>query len=160
MRTRTNNDDSATADGYRVALFLREINAALTERIAASVAGTGLTLPQIVAVKALAHRGELTVTELARELAVGKSTAVGIVDRLERAGLVARRRGGEDRREVKVGFAAGAEPELRRIKAAVDECFATAFAGLGAERLRHLESSLQSVLDTLGPAGGAGPESD
>lgn len=153
IRTQTKDQDRVADGGFRVALLLREINAALGERIAARVAETGLTLPQIVAVKAIAHRGELTLTELAEELAVGKSTAVGVVDRLEEAGILSRTRGSGDRREIRVGFAAGAEGRVRQIKRAVDECFATAFMGLGAGRMEDLRRSLETVLDTLKSAG-------
>ncbi len=156
IRKQTKNDPSRAGDGFRVARLLREINAAMNERIASSVAGTGLTLPQIMAVKALAHAGGLTVGQLARELAVGKSTAVGVVDRLEAAGLVTRQRGGDDRREVRVVFAENAGAELARIRRAMDECFASAFQGLDAESLSLLCASLETVLDTLGRGTGAG----
>jgi DNA-binding MarR family transcriptional regulator len=43
---------------------------------------------------------ELTITDFARALSTGKSTAVGMADRLERAGLVERRRGRDLRKTV------------------------------------------------------------
>jgi DNA-binding MarR family transcriptional regulator len=151
MRTiRTQTKDSSRAEsGYRVALLIREINSRLTAAIAGELAATGLTLPQVTLVKALAHGGELTITELSRELCVGKPTVVGVVDRLEKAGLVERRRSGEDRREVRVGFAPGSDARVRAIKRSVDATFAKAFASLPEDRVVELGRVLESVLGSI-----------
>lgn len=149
IRERTTKADR-TELGFRAALLIREINARLTTLIAEELAETGLTLPQITLIKALAHGRQLTITELARELSTGKSTVVGIVDRLERAGLVERRRGGEDRREVRVAFAPSARDRVRGIRAAVDASFAKAFAALPDGEVATLERSLETVLGAMG----------
>jgi DNA-binding MarR family transcriptional regulator len=148
---RTNSLDRAEL-GFRAALLIREINARLTAMIAEELADTGLTLPQITLIKALAHGKELTVTELARELSAGKSTVTGIVDRLESAGLVERRRDGEDRREVRVAFTPGSRARVMEIRRAVDGSFARAFARLPDERFAELELSLETILGAIGPA--------
>lgn len=154
---RTNNIEPATADrtelGFKAALLIRETNARLTAIIAAELADTGLTLPQITLIKALAHGRELTVTELARELSTGKSTVVGIVDRLERTGLVARRRGGADRRKVAITFSPEARDRVSAIKATVDATFSKAFESVSAEELGAFVGSLEKVLATIEGAG-------
>jgi MarR family transcriptional regulator, organic hydroperoxide resistance regulator len=148
IRTETNSR-SRSESGYRAALLIREINSRLTAAIASELGATGLTLPQVTLVKALAHGGELTITELSRELCVGKPTVVGIVDRLEKAGLVERRRGGDDRREVRVAFAAGSEARVRAIKRSVDATFAKTFAELPDDRVAELERALETVLESI-----------
>jgi DNA-binding MarR family transcriptional regulator len=140
--------------GYRAALLIREIHGRLTARVEAELAGTGLTLPQITLIKAVAHAGEPTVTELARAMGAAKSTVTGIVDRLEAAGLLERRRSAEDRREVRVAFAPGGASRLRRIRGAVDDCFAAAFGPLSDAELERLGLSLGTILGALGPATG------
>jgi len=135
--------------GFKAALLIREINARLTAVIAAELADTGLTLPQITLIKALAHGKELTITELARELSTGKPTVVGIVDRLERAGLVERLRGGEDRRKVRIAFSPDARERVLAIKATVDGSFSKAFESVPAQELAAFDASLEKVLATL-----------
>lgn len=125
----------------------------LTGIIAAELADTGLTLPQITLIKALAHGRELTITELARELTTGKSTVVGIVDRLEMAGLVERHRGGEDRREVRVAFSPDARDRVMTIRATVDATFSKAFENIPAGEFTAFERSLEKILDAIGSAG-------
>ena len=56
------------------------------------------------------NQGPVTATAIGREVHLSPSTVVGILDRLEEKGLVARRRSQEDRRLVQVtATAAGAE---------------------------------------------------
>ncbi len=149
VSTRTTHDPNSPAPGesaFRVALLLRELESRVHARVAASLEATGLTLPQIMAVKAVAHSGELTVSALAREIAATKSTVVGIVDRLEAQGLFERRRSADDRREVLVAFAPSAAARVREIRALVDSAFASAFADVPPETLAALERSLEAIL--------------
>ncbi len=59
-----------------------------------------VTAPQLVCLHTLAEEGTLTSRRLAEEVHVNPSTLVGILDRLERKGLVERQRGQRDRRSV------------------------------------------------------------
>ena len=61
---------------------------------------TGLTGPQLWAVKLLAKVAPLRVSDLARQMYLHPATVVGILDRLETKGLVTRTRSKEDRRTV------------------------------------------------------------
>lgn len=136
---------------YRVAARVRELNAAITSRIGDHLAPTGLTLPQMLVIKALAHKGSMTISQIATELRVSKPTSVGIVDRLERHHLVMRHRDNEDdRREVTVYFAPGSEECLRGIRIAVDEAMSSAFSDLSTADLDTLEQTLETAIKALG----------
>jgi DNA-binding MarR family transcriptional regulator len=56
-----------------------------------------------------------TVTDLAERLQVRHQSAVGIVERCERAGLIRRRRDLADRRRVRVGLTGRGSAVLRRL---------------------------------------------
>lgn len=152
----TNKTNACSQDraelGFKAAFLIREINAKLNSIIIAELAQTGLTLPQIMLIKSLAHGKELTITELAAELSTGKSTIVGIVDRLEKAGLVERRRGSEDRREVHIGFAPSAQERLAAIKATIDATFQKAFECIPLESFANFQSTLEVLLSSMGAA--------
>ena len=60
----------------------------------------GLTGPQITALKVLEGFGNLSLSELGQRMSAKRSTITGIVDRMERDGLVRRRRSTTDRRVV------------------------------------------------------------
>ena len=138
--------------GFKTALLIREVNARLNSSIAAELGDMGLTLPQITLIKALAHGRELTITALARELSTGKSTVVGIVDRLERIGLVERRRGAGDRREVHIAFSPGAQDRVLAIRTTVDSTFSKAFQSIPVEEIAAFELSLEKILGGMGNA--------
>lgn len=62
----------------------------------------GITPPQFDALVILHRDGELTIGDLTNRLFSAYSTTTDLVDRLERAGFVARYRDHEDRRVVRV----------------------------------------------------------
>jgi DNA-binding MarR family transcriptional regulator len=59
-----------------------------------------LTGPQLSVIKLLAAIGDLSLTELSKEIQTRNSTVTGIIDRMEDAGLVKRVRSENDRRVV------------------------------------------------------------
>jgi DNA-binding MarR family transcriptional regulator len=61
-----------------------------------------LTAPQLICLIVTVEQGPLTATRIAQEVHLSKSTVVGILDRLEKKGLVRRKRDSEDRRLVNV----------------------------------------------------------
>lgn len=63
-----------------------------------------LTLPQMLVLTALSEDGTMPISRLARYVGSANSTVSGIVDRLEKMGLVARIRSEEDRRVIHVGL--------------------------------------------------------
>ena len=60
----------------------------------------GLTGPQVTALKLLEGVGTLSLSQLGTRMSAKSSTITGIVDRMERDGLVRRRRSEHDRRVV------------------------------------------------------------
>ena len=62
----------------------------------------GVTAPQISAIQSLQQEGALPLSSLSQRIYLGQSTTSGIVDRLERDGLVARERSQVDRRVVRI----------------------------------------------------------
>jgi DNA-binding MarR family transcriptional regulator len=61
-----------------------------------------VTVPQVTCLYAIGRDEPTTATRLAREVLMSPSTVVGILDRLEAAGLVRRERDAADRRVVNV----------------------------------------------------------
>jgi DNA-binding MarR family transcriptional regulator len=71
----------------------------ITRRLAGELAEeTGMTLHQLMALGMLADRGRCTMSELKSALEVTTGAVTGLVDRLERQGLVQRAPSEEDRR--------------------------------------------------------------
>ena len=75
---------------------------------------TGLTSPQLWAIKVLRESSPLSVSDLARRMYLHPATVVGILHRLESRALVKRSVSSEDRRVVLVGLTEAGESLLSR----------------------------------------------
>ncbi len=80
-------------------IYLYTESRRLTKDQAAKV---GLTGPQLSVVKILEEIGDLSLSDLSERIRAQNSTVTGIVDRMEREGLVDRKRSADDRRVVHI----------------------------------------------------------
>ena len=84
-----------------------------------------ITAPQGMLIGILSKNGKMKVSNLSEELGLSNSTVSGIIDRLEKQGLVERIRSEEDRRVVYVNLTpqskAGAEERFRCIERKLEE---------------------------------------
>lgn len=79
---------------------LRRVFQAINEYSRKAEKTTGLTGPQLWALKILDNTSPIMVSDLAQRMYLRPATVVGILDRLENKGLVSRARSKEDRRAV------------------------------------------------------------
>ncbi len=104
------------------------------------------TNPQRMYVLGLvAQNGELGVTALARALDLDVGTVSGLLSRMEREGLVERRRAAENRLEVRVRMTPAGRARYRRVAAALE--------AVDARLLRALKprdvATLKRIAETL-----------
>lgn len=66
----------------------------------------GLTGSQLVVLKMLEPVGQLSLSDLSARIRAKNSTVTGIIDRMERDGIVLRRRSDEDRRVIHIALTA------------------------------------------------------
>lgn len=107
----------------------------------------GLTYPQYLVLLVLWQDGERTMGEIANRLALPPGGVTPIVERLEAAELVVRRRDEDDRRVVHVGLTpSGAELEQAGIEAQRKVSCATTMED---DELSNLRILLNSLTDRL-----------
>ncbi len=107
-------------------LYLYTESRRITKEVAKRASLTG---PQLTVVKILEQIGDLSLSELSDRIRAQNSTVTGIIDRMEREGLVDRVRSTEDRRVVRIrltkkGFALAREVSvepMEMFRAALDE---------------------------------------
>lgn len=80
-------------------LYLYTESRRITKDLAARY---GVTGPQLAVVKMLEPVGKLSLSELSWKIRARNSTVTGIIDRMEREGLVERRRSEDDRRVIHI----------------------------------------------------------
>jgi DNA-binding MarR family transcriptional regulator len=121
----------------------------LRDPIAAACEGLDLTPAQIHIVLWLGNDGPLTMGELARAVVVTEKTITGVVDRLERDGLVQRERDPSDRRVVHVRLAPRGATLYRRIDEGIASKLAKLLGLLGAADRKHLVRMVEKLTAKL-----------
>jgi DNA-binding MarR family transcriptional regulator len=99
---------------------LRAIRQELRRPVEAKFAKGGLTGPQRSVMHALMHSSGLSLKDLSRQVGLAHSTVSGIVDRLEKQGLVARHTDGRDRRVTKIAASTRVRDYVRKILPALE----------------------------------------
>ena len=97
-----------------------------------------LTGPQLTVIKMLETVGDLSLSDLSDRIRAQNSTVTGIIDRMEREGLVTRARSTEDRRVVHIKLTEKGEALARDIPVEPTEIFRSALSGLSVTEVREL----------------------
>lgn len=110
---------------------------------------TGLTIPQIVILQAVAALGEVTTAALSRRADLSPATTVTILDKLERRGLVTRRRSITDRRIVHTALTREGSHVLTEAPPLFNKEFRKGFAKLSAAEQGKIVEAFGAVADLL-----------
>jgi DNA-binding MarR family transcriptional regulator len=145
--TGTGTQPGARADARRLHHMLVELGRrrSLRDPISATCARLDLSAPQIHLLLSLGHDGALPMGDLARRVAVTEKTITGLVDRLERDGLVERARTSADRRVVRVKLT----PRGSRLARKLDEGMLRRLAWLLDALGPGLRRDLFRIMDKL-----------
>lgn len=88
--------------GIMIIRLFKQVMVRVKQRSGKYFVNMNLTGPQGMLVGILTHKGKMKISDLSEKLGLSNSTVSGIVDRLEKQGLVERIRSTEDRRVVYV----------------------------------------------------------
>lgn len=118
----------------------------LTER-------SGLTGPQLATLHTADRLGPVSLGELARAVQVSQATMSGILDRLEKRGMVARARDARDRRNVMISLTDRGRAVLAAAPPLLQERFGRELAKLPEWEQNQMLATLQRVATMMGPQG-------
>jgi DNA-binding MarR family transcriptional regulator len=113
---------------------------------------TGLTPSQLLVLKEIGERGEVTPTELSAALQFGQATITNIVDRLEQRGLVARQRGEQDKRRIHLSSTQAGERAIEQAPDLLQARFSEDFARLPEWEQAMILAGLTRLAEILGVA--------
>ncbi len=116
-------------------IYLYTESRRLTKGMAREV---GLTGPQLTVIKLLETFDNLSLSSLSERIRAQNSTVTGIIDRMEREGLVRRERSTVDRRVVNIRLSDKGQKLARQIQVEPMEIFRDALASLNPTDLREL----------------------
>lgn len=129
---------------------LRRVFQAINEYSKAAEKVTGLTGPQLWAIKLLADTAPLRVSDLARQMYLHPATVVGIVDRLELKGMVARNRSIHDRRAIELTLTENGKKIAAKSPEVAQGLLVKGLDRLSQEEFSHIEKGMKLVVSLLG----------
>jgi DNA-binding MarR family transcriptional regulator len=108
-----------------------------------------LTTSQLATLRQLGRHGALSAGDLARGISVSQATVTGIVDRLERRGLVTRSRDSEDRRRVVIDLTDPGRQAVASSPPPLHERFMVRLAELPEDERREIDRMLRRIVEMM-----------
>ncbi len=113
----------------------------------------GLTLPQLVCLKAIGEleevTSEVTVASVAGRVHLSAATVSRIIDRLVGADLVTRERRAKDRRKVCLSLTPGGLERFQTLPTPLQEQFVRRLLALAPEERKSILSTLQRIVELM-----------
>ena len=133
-----------------VLVELRRIIRATDLQSKRMVKACGLTIPQIVVLRAIADLGDVTVRRVSEHVSLSQATVTTILNRLESRGLVTRVRSESDKRVVNARLTLAGVAVLDSSPTPLHEKFIESFDALKAAEQREILAALQRVAEMMG----------
>lgn len=108
-----------------------------------------LTAPQLVCLRQINAEGYYTPSQLAREVSLSQATVTGIIDRLERGGLVERRRDHKDRRRVSIYITEKGKELVSKAPMPLQEKFAGRLERLDESKRALIDKTLKEIVEMM-----------
>jgi DNA-binding MarR family transcriptional regulator len=146
--TQTFTMDKTLADA--VLRAIRRVFLATDQSGRKLAATTGLTPSQLLVLQQIEASGETTPSIVAITLQFGQATVTNIVDRLEMDGLVTRRRGDKDKRQILLGVTERGVALLKRAPDLLQNRFQDRFGNLPPWEQAMILAGLERLGELLG----------
>ena len=108
-----------------------------------------VTGPQLLLLQTLANKGDLTISELARDMSLSQATVTTILDRLQKRELVTRVRSETDRRKVYPRLTEHGHKILASAPMALQDNFVRKFRSLDEWEQSMIIASLQRIAEMM-----------
>ncbi len=129
---------------------LRRVFQVVNEQSKKAEFATGLTGPQLWAIKIIADSGPIRVSDLAGKMYLHPATVVGILDRLESHGMVERVRSTDDRRVVKVDLTDSGHELVSKSPEVAQGLLVAGLEVLPGKELESIATGLDHLVKILG----------
>lgn len=149
MNENSAKQNPAGAITNNVLIAIRKITQSIAMNSKSLVKRVGLTGPQLMILQEVAYAGEVSVGDVAKAISLSQGTVTGIIERMEKKGLVARRRSDSDRRRVLVQATATGKQLLETAPPLMQEAFVERFSGLQDWEQTMILSALQRLVTIM-----------
>ena len=132
-----------------VLIALRKIIQAIDLNSKKLVKQVGLTGPQLVILQEISRLGTVSVGEVAKNVSLSQGTVTGILERMEKRGLVFRQRSSQDKRRVMVNITETGKKLLINAPPIMQENFLEKFNQLQDWEKTMILSTLQRLVGMM-----------
>ncbi|MDO3382260.1 MarR family winged helix-turn-helix transcriptional regulator [Gilvimarinus algae] len=108
-----------------------------------------VTGPQLLLMQILNNKGDMTISELARDMSLSQATVTTVLDRLEKRELITRVRSQQDKRKVYPQLTHKGAKILENAPTALQDDFVRRFKGLDNWEQSMIIASLQRVAEMM-----------
>jgi DNA-binding MarR family transcriptional regulator len=129
---------------------IRRIFQVVNEQSKKAKRETGITGPQLWAIKVIGDLSPIRVSDLAGRMYLHPATVVGILNRLELLGLVKRVRTSEDRRVVKIELTVEGHSLVAKAPQVAQGLLVAGLEVLPLRKLKDIAAGLESLVQILG----------
>ena len=137
-------------DSAQVAKLFQEVMHLFRQNMSKVFEDTGMTAPQNMVIGILSKEKTLKISELSTKLSLSNSTVSGIIDRLEKQGMVERKRSEQDKRVVYVSISSDFKEMHRNFHKRLEENIANIMNKGTHEELDKIFVGLDSLKKLLG----------
>lgn len=145
------NDLDRNELGHRLLQSIRRIVRRISVHSRKMAADTGLTVPQLLVMRAIQDLSaeEVSLASVANRVQLSRSTVSAILERLVRADLVRRDRSARDRRRVNLTLTRVGDECLSSLPSPLQDRFLKRIAALSPDEQEQLLDSLERVVELM-----------
>jgi DNA-binding MarR family transcriptional regulator len=129
---------------------LRRVFQILNEQSKEVERETGITGPQLWAIKTINESSPVNVSDLAKKLYLHPTTVIGIIDRLEKQDLVKRRRSKDDRRVVWIELTDKGNSLVKSAPEVAQGLLVSGLEKISANNLIEIDRSMKLLVKIFG----------
>lgn len=129
---------------------LRRVFQILNEQSKKVKRETGLTSPQLWAIKMIHENEPIKVSDLANKLYLHPATVIGIIDRLEKQNLAKRRRSEDDRRVVWIELTDKGNRLLKSAPEVAQGLLVSGLEKISSNNLMEIDKSMKILVKIFG----------
>lgn len=134
---------------FKAAMMIKELYSKTTNIISDNLKESGLTHQQCMVIQLIAHKKEMTVSELCKEMSLAKGTVSGIVQRLEKLGYLEKEKREDDKRNTYIKFSDKGLEFAHNFKSNMNDSFENIFKNCSEEDIDEMLISLRNILDKI-----------
>lgn len=137
-------------ESTKVARLFQEVMILFRQSMSKVFEDVGITAPQSMVMGILSKEKKMKITELSSKLGLSNSTVSGIIDRLEKHGVVERNRSEEDKRVVYVSVSSKFMERHQSFHRQIEENIANKMNQGTPEELDKINEGLEALKRLLG----------